>query len=301
VRRTGLMKNILEQRSKITREVRNFFFSKNYIEVETPVRLPRIIPEEHIDPLHSEDWLLQASPEICMKRLLARGYEKIFQICKTFRKGERGKHHIPEMTMLEWYHVKKDYFDMMKETEELIYFIADKLNIKSVLRNKNKISFEPPFERISVHEAVKKYTDYSFDEVLKNFDEILSFEIIPFLGFEKPVFLYNFPASEASLAKLCPDKEEFAQRFELFAGGIELCNCFTELTNSKEQKKRFRETLEKRKKSGKYLPELPEKFLDEMNFMPESSGNALGLDRLIMLFLEKENVDEILSFKPENL
>ncbi|MGE4518723.1 MAG: amino acid--tRNA ligase-related protein, partial [Desulfobacteraceae bacterium] len=114
------MKKTIEKRSAIIFEIRKFFMNQGYTEVETPIRLPSIIPEDHIEPFLSEDFFLQASPEICMKRLLSRGHKKIFQICKTFRKNERGRLHIPEMTMLEWYHAGRNYLDLMKETEDLI-------------------------------------------------------------------------------------------------------------------------------------------------------------------------------------
>ena len=293
--------NTLKQRSLIISYVREFFFKNGYIEVETPIRLPSIIPEDHIDPFQSENYFLQSSPEICMKRLLSRGHKKIFQICKSFRKGERGSIHIPEMTMLEWYNADKNYFDLMAETEDLIKFTAEKLNIEHISRNNEKTDLISPFEKISVAEAIKKYTKYTLSEADENFDEIFGLQICPFLGLKKPVFLYNFPRSQASLAKLCENDNRFAQRFELFISGVEICNCFTELTDPEEQKKRFLKTIKFRKKYKKTTSPLPEKFLEDLRSMPDSSGNALGLDRLIMLLLNKNKIDEILAFSPEEL
>ncbi|MDY0131492.1 MAG: EF-P lysine aminoacylase EpmA [Desulforegulaceae bacterium] len=295
------MKNTLEKRSKIIFEIRKIFMENDYIEVETPIRLPSIIPEDHIDPFLSEDFFLQASPEICMKRLLARGYKKIFQICKTFRKNERGKLHIPEMTMLEWYQTNKNYFDLMEETQELIIKLAKKFSAQKIKRQNKETRLDLPFEKLSVYDSVKKYTNYSFEEVLDNFDEIFGIEISPKLGFGKPVFLYDFPKSQASLSKLCENNKNFSQRFELFISGIEICNCYTELTDSKEQEKRFKDSIDFRLKKNLPVSKLPLKFLKDLDKMPKSSGNALGIDRLIMVLLNKDKIDDVLSFIPEDL
>jgi len=295
------MNNILEIRSQMLFELRSFFMKREYIEVETPLRLREMIPEDHIEPFSSEDYFLQSSPEISMKRLLARGYEKIFQICKSFRKGERGDLHISEMTMLEWYQAGKTYIDLMDETESLILHLCEKFGIEDITRKGKNISFISNFDKLSVEDAISKYTDYSYEESLDNFDEIFGIEICPKLGFGKPVFLYNFPASEASLAKLDEKNPKFAQRFELFIGGVEICNCFSELINPEEQRKRFEETILFRKNSGKSSLGLPEQFLSELVSMPESSGNALGLDRLIMVLNNKERIDNVLAFIPEDI
>ncbi|MCB9481232.1 MAG: EF-P lysine aminoacylase GenX [Desulfobacteraceae bacterium] len=295
------MKETLEKRSRIIFEIRNFFFKNNYTEVETPLRLPSIIPEDHIEPFLSEKFFLQASPEICMKRLLAKGHEKIFQICKAFRKNERGRFHIPEMTMLEWYQAGKNYFDIMEETQELIIHLAKTFSIKKITRQNKDTSLDKNFERLSVYDAVKKYTNRSFNEVLNNFDEIFGMEICPRLGFGRPVFLYDFPASQASLSKLCENSKNFCQRFELFISGVEICNCYTELTDASEQEKRFKDSINFRQKKNLPVSDLPYKFLKDLDNMPDASGNALGIDRLIMVLLNKEKIDDVLSFTPEEL
>lgn len=295
------MKETLEKRSRIIFEIRNFFFKNNYTEVETPLRLPSIIPEDHIEPFLSENFFLQASPEICMKRLLAKGHEKIFQICKAFRKNERGRFHIPEMTMLEWYQAGKNYFDIMEETQELIIHLAKTFSIKKITRQNKDTSLDKNFERLSVYDAVKKYTNRSFNEVLNNFDEIFGMEICPRLGFGRPVFLYDFPASQASLSKLCENSKNFCQRFELFISGVEICNCYTELTDASEQEKRFKDSINFRQKKNLPVSDLPYKFLKDLDNMPDASGNALGIDRLIMVLLNKEKIDDVLSFTPEEL
>ena len=114
---------VLRKRAKIINSIRAFFTNNDFLEVETPLRLPAIIPEAHIDSIGSEKWFLQASPELCMKRLVAQGYDKIFQICKCFRKNERGEKHLPELTMLEWYAKNETYIDLMNTCQNLIRYI----------------------------------------------------------------------------------------------------------------------------------------------------------------------------------
>ena len=291
----------LKTRATVIRALREFFYENQYPEVETPIRCPSIIPEAHIEPVKSEAWFLQASPELYMKRLLSRGAEKIFQICKCFRKDERGRFHIPELTMLEWYAKDHTYLDLMKQCEALISFIVGRLNIGSTLIYQGlTIDLNSPWQRITVEEAFHRYSDISMTEALKNnqFEEIMSFSIEPHLI--QPCFLYDYPSSLASLARLVPQKPEFAQRMEFYIAGIELANGFTELTDAQEQRQRFhRENLIREKHNRAPLP-IPEKFLEDLQTMPEAAGIALGVDRLVMLFCNAASIDEVLAFAPED-
>nr|MDA8133072.1 EF-P lysine aminoacylase GenX [Desulfobacteraceae bacterium] len=119
----------IKTRSLVIQAIRDFFTQNDFLEVETPIRCPAVIPEAQIDPVTSEGWFLQASPELCMKRLLSKGWDRIFQICKCFRKNERGRHHLPELTMLEWYAKGHTYLDLMDQCEALVKFIAARLNL----------------------------------------------------------------------------------------------------------------------------------------------------------------------------
>ncbi len=141
------------------------------------------------------------------------------------------------------------------------------------------------------------------EEAIKEdqFDESIAFEIEPNLGLNKPTFLYDYPATTCPLASPKPDQPHLAQRFELYIGGLELCNGFTELTDPAEQRRRFTEELARRKKSGEDVYPMPEKFLDDLHLMPEAAGNAMGIDRLVMLFAEAESIDEVVAFTPEEL
>jgi lysyl-tRNA synthetase class 2 len=294
----------LELRAKIIRAVRQFFHERDYLEIETPYRVPVIAPEVHIEAEMSGDWFLHTSPELCMKRLLAAGYSRIFQICKCFRAKERGSKHLPEFTLLEWYGAGMDYFDMMAECENLLRFVARSLGSEDALIYQgHKVDLNLPWERLTVAEAFHLYASQSLEKALLNdrFDETMAFEIEPRLENERPVFLYDYPAQKGALARLKPDNPHVAQRFELYICGLELCNAFSELIDTEEQRRRFEIDRQVRAASGKKEFPMPEKFLQAMGDMPPAAGNALGIDRLVMLFADAARIDEVVAFTPEEL
>jgi len=302
-RQSAINRN-LKIRARTVQAVRDFFIGKDYLEIETPCRIPAPAPEEHIDAEISGDWFLQASPELCMKRLLAAGYPRIFQICKCFRQNERGSKHLPELTMLEWYTSEADYFDIMAQTEDLVRFVAENINSGNhLVYQGNKIDLKKPWPKLSVAKAFKKFTSTTLEKALSEdlFDELMTSEIEPKLGRKKPVFLYDYPASLASLSMIKSDNPSIAQRFELYIAGLELCNAYTELTDPEEQKKRFEIEQNKRHGLGKRVYPMPEKFLEALEFMPGASGNALGIDRLVMLFADTKKIDDVVAFTPEEL
>ena len=153
---TGLVRKsaALQRRAEILHQTRGFFRSRGYLEVETPLRVPVPLPEAHIEAIPSDGWVLQPSPEICMKMLLAAGGEKIFQICKCFRKGERGRRHLPEMTLLEWYTVGDTYTEAMATTEQFVGHVARGLGADHELGYQGaRIDLTPPWPRLTVAEA----------------------------------------------------------------------------------------------------------------------------------------------------
>jgi len=284
--------------------VRDFFTRHHYLEIDTPIRIPAPAPELFIAAHSAGEWYLQTSPELCMKRLLAAGYPKIFQICKCFRREERGKRHLEEFTMLEWYEAGATYHDLMNRCESLFQFICSALTLPERINyKKNRVKIAPPWERLSVADAFEQYSSFSMEEAIKTdkFDEIIAFDIEPHLGMDKPIFLFDYPAATCPLAAPRPDQPHLAQRFELYINGLELCNGFTELTDSDEQRRRFAEELARRQNTGQDVCPMPEKFLDDLHLMPDAAGNALGLDRLVMLFAEAESIDEVVAFTPEEL
>ncbi len=290
-------------RSRLTLAVRHFFHHNGYTEVETPLLSPDIIPEAHIDPIMSENDFLLASPELYMKQLLAQGHQKIFQICKCFRKEEHGERHLSEFTLLEWYGAGQTYDDLMDQCQDLLRFVAAELNLGPQITYQGQtIDLAAPFDRLTVADAFKHYSDTDCDQALKEdrFDEIISFDIEPQLGLNRPLFLKDYPSPLASLAALLPDDPTRAQRFELYAAGMELANGFTELTDPAIQAQRFKEENQIRQAMGKSPLPLPQDFLKALENMPDAAGIALGLDRLIMLFADAANIGDVVSFTPNS-
>lgn len=299
----------LRDRSDLLQATRLFFINRGYIEVDTPMRLPVLLPESNLVPFTSEGWFLQASPEQCMKRLLAGGCAQLFQICHCFRKEERGRKHHPEFSMLEWYHAGWNYRDLMDECEALLSSLHATIpqsflgeDYPLLCWQGFRIDLTPPWERLTVQDAFFRYANCDANAAVADgsFDEILVSQIEPNLGCEHPVFLCDYPAALGSLARLNPEMPQVAERFELYMAGIELANGFSELVDPQEQRQRFTQEINKVQKQGRQAA-MPEKFLDALASVEETAGIALGLDRLFMLLLGKTVIDEILPFIYEEL
>jgi elongation factor P--(R)-beta-lysine ligase len=297
-------KENLTIRATILGAIRSFFCENNFIEVETPHRIPVPIPEAHIDLIDSGSWVLQPSPEICMKRLLAADFDRIFQLCRCWRNGERGSLHLPEFTMLEWYRTNADYSQIMDDCETLVRTAAEALGLKGIIHRQGKaIRLNDPWERLTVREAFSRYGRISAEEALEKdlFDEIMVCSIEPHLGMETPTFLMDYPTERGSLARKKLGQEDVAERFELYIGGLELANAFSELVDPEEQRTRFVQEQKLRTVMKKTVYPLPEKFLRELSSVPPSAGIAFGIDRLVMLLLNADRIDEVVAFTPEEL
>ena len=299
----------LHLRAALFRSIRHFFHEKGFLEVDTPVRAPVLLPERHITPVASDGWFLQPSPEHCMKRLLARGCRTIFQICPCFRAGERGSRHLFEFTMLEWYRVDGDYRDLMRDCEELVRYVLDdvaadgrfhRLLDRSCFRTG---AAPPPWERLGVDQAFARHCPETMQQALAadRFDELLVEHIEPHLGRNGPVFLVDYPTACASLARLKPDDESTAERFELYIDGMELANGFSELTDSAQQRVRFAEELAALGARDGHHREMPETFLRDLSTIDAAAGIAFGLDRFLMLLLSVPSIDQAVSFGPDDL
>lgn len=302
--RQKAIRSNLVTRSQIIAAIRDFFKQQDYLEIETPCRIPAPAPEAHIDAQSSGDWYLQTSPELCMKRLLAEGFERIYQICRCFRKSERGDRHLPEMTLLEWYTAGVDYTHMMQQCEVLINFIVQRLAMGGTISYQGRtIDLQSPWPRMAVSEAFEHYGDCSMVRALKSdrFDEIMGLQIEPQLGLQRPVILMDYPRQHGALARTKPGQPDLVERFELYIGGLELCNAFSELTDPTDQRRRFEQEAAQRRQAGKPVPPLPEPFLNDLKSMPDAAGNALGLDRLVMLLCDTRTIDEVVAFTPEEL
>jgi lysyl-tRNA synthetase class 2 len=302
-RQSQIQKN-LQVRARVIQTVRNFFIDREYLEVETPIRIPAPAPEAHIDAVGTGDWFLQTSPELCMKTLLAAGFQRIFQICKCFRNKERGARHLPELTMLEWYSAGGNYFDLMVECEDLIRSIVRDLSGSDKISYQGRqILLNKPWQRLPVAEAFIQYAAMPMENALAEdcFDEVMVDKIEPKLGSPQPTFLYDYPAPCGALARLKPDNRLLAERFELYIAGVEMCNGFSELTDPLEQRKRFGKEQQLRISFNKTAYPIPEKFLLALSNMPNACGNALGIDRLVMLLADAKTIDDVVAFTPEEL
>lgn len=299
--RKARLHTTLSERARIVASIRDFFTQDGYLAVETPVCLPAPLPEPYINAFASDCGYLQTSPEICMKPLLAAGFGKIFQISPCFRQGERGRRHLPEFTMLEWYAGGQSYTDLMETCEALFEkILADLSRPSDLTYQSRRIDVRPPWPRLSVSQAFHRYGGETLAGALANdhFDEIMGLKIEPRLALSQPVFLYDYPARTSPLAAPHPDNPELAQRFELYMAGLEICNGCTELADPEFQKRRFERELKRRRIAG--LPEypLPSDFLDALADMPEAAGCALGVDRLVMLLTDSAAIDEVVAFTP---
>lgn len=323
----------IQIRQKIIKSIRDFFYNQGFSEVETPLVVPSVIPESYLDVFKTEltttqgkrqEMFLTTSPEASIKKLLSKGIGNCFEITKSFRNGETGSlSHNPEFTILEWYRINADYRDIMRDCEDLIVYLCQIVN-----KNNLKINYQgqiidltPPWKRITVAEAFLKYSKTQYESIdtfkkiskvaLKKgyavnsndtwetiFHQIFFNEVENKIKAEKkPVILYDYPASLAALAKIKESDSRFSERFEFYIGGLELGDCYTELTDAGEQEKRFKSELEIIKKKGKTKVTADLEFIKALKRgLPKCSGIAVGVDRLIMLFSNSATIQDTLLF-----
>lgn len=293
-------------RANVIRAIRSFFWDRGFLEVETPLLIPANAPEEYIDPITALTLQLQTSPELCMKRLLCRGHKRLFQVSHCWRAEERGFRHLSEFTMLEWYRADSDYNALMADCEELLRCVASACLGESLVYHYKTSKIDPfaPWVKISVQDAFSRFSNTCVWDCMRKgvYEEILTEVIEPALaGFSSPVFLTDYPAEMAALSRLKPGQTELAERFELYLGGLELANGFSELNDPVEQRKRFEDANRSRLRDGRLALPLPKRFLDELGSMPSSAGIAMGVDRLVMLAAGADTIDEVVAFTPEQL
>jgi lysyl-tRNA synthetase class 2 len=288
----------LHLRAAFFQAIRSFFQEQGFLEVDTPIRQPLVIPEHNIIPVPSGTYFLQSSPELYMKRLLASGCEQIFQICRCFRSGERGRLHLEEFVMLEWYRLDADYTILMEDCEKLFQFLDSEL-----ADCRFPVSLHEPWEKVTVEQAFQKYCSVSPGDALRQdtFDLLLVEEVEPNLGRKTPTILYDYPLELASLARPKADHIGIAERFELYVEGIELANGFSELTDPVQQRSRFEEEYAKMDASQKRQKKMPELFLQDLGKINQAAGIAMGLDRLFMLIIGQDSLDDAVPFAPDEL
>lgn len=291
-------KDILRHRAQIVSAIRAFFDGMDFVEIETPVRISAPAPEPHIDcpavssPDGGQVTFLRASPELQMKKLLAGGMDRIYQIGPCFREGEKGSRHNPEFTMIEWYRRNADYIDILNDCESLfanlLHVVHGDRPLQDPLPTTNcqrpTLLGDRPFKRLAVREAYRKWAGWDpwagWDQDRFDFD--MATKIEPALKEEGAVFLMDYPPQSASLAKICGD---VAERWEFYVDGLELANCFTELCDSEEQRKRFEVARVERRNLGEADYPLDEEFLSILDDIGSAAGVALGVDRLVMTLL----------------
>jgi lysyl-tRNA synthetase class 2 len=299
----------LALRARLLAEVRRYFASRGFVEVDTPQRSAECGTETHVEPIRSGEAYLITSPELHMKRLLAGGLSRLYQLAHCFRAGERGHLHAPEFLMLEWYRAFAGYTAVLEDTERLVH--ALQLSVAGTpwlsLPNGARIDLSLPFPRLSVREAFARYAGVADAPEFAARDEDRYFQLLvdrvePALAeLGRPVFLYDYPASQAALARRSPSDPSVAERFELYVGEVELCNGYGELTDPIEQRARCEGDLVRRQSLGRPVPELPERFLGALEQgMPPASGNALGMDRLILLLSRQDHIDGVTPFASED-
>jgi lysyl-tRNA synthetase class 2 len=305
----------LKQRAVILAKIRQFFAEREVMEVETPTLSAASVTDVHlatfsttfVGPGNAQGLplFMQTSPEFAMKRLLAAGSGAIYQLAKAFRNEESGRHHNPEFTMLEWYRPGFDEFDLMNEIDELMQLILNCKKATSVSYQQvfiDVLGVDPlaaSLDDLQQLATAKGYGDIAANETHKDtlLQLLFCMEVEPKIGIEAPCFVYHFPASQAALAQLNPDDNRVAGRFELYYQGMELANGFNELTDSKEQAARFAEDNQLRAQMG--LPEVAAdtRFLAALaHGLPQCSGVALGVDRLVMLATGKSSIKEVIAF-----
>jgi len=306
-------RKILQQRAELLSRIRAFFSDRHVLEVETPA----LSRAANTDPLilsvpaslAGHEYYLHTSPEFAMKRLLAAGSGDIFQICKVFRAGESGRYHNPEFTLLEWYRLGMDYRVLADEVVDLIQVVRDTQKELLVETVSYRQLFELYLDVDVLSSDTRTLKRIAEDRIMgcpedlepaAYLDLLLSHCICPQLDSQQLTIVYDYPASQAALARLNPDGVT-AARFEVFWGGLELANGFQELQDAEEQRQRFVADNERRRMQG--LAEMPidENLLAALEAgLPECSGVALGLDRLLMCMAAAAGVQEVLAFNIKN-
>jgi len=309
---------VMQQRARMLEKLRAFFSARKVLEVETPIFSHAATTDLHIDSFQLNDpdmkWqgYLHTSPEFAMKRLLAAGSGSIYQVSKVFRRAEQGARHNPEFTLLEWYRVGFDHHQLMQEVDELVRTLLNK-NVE--LAETQVFSYQTIFEQqlginphtVTVEELNACAKQHGYPEVIglgnnesdkDSWLELLMSQVIePALPKNCPVFIYDFPASQASLARIRDGEFPVAERFELYINGMELANGFHELTDSNEQLQRFEKDNQQRQQQGKQQVVMDDNLLMALDEgLPDCAGVALGLDRLLMLATGAERIDDVLSF-----
>jgi len=316
IQRLARRRPALEARARVRSALRRWFEEQGFLEVETPARVRAPGQEVHLDAIPSGDRWLITSPEYAMKRLVGAGYERIVSIGKCWRAEERGAHHEPEFTMIEWYRAQAPLAQIALDCEALLRLAAAAAG--------QGAAFEAPFLRLTVRDLMRDFAGLALegDEPAAalaakarsagvalgsatEWDDIF-FQIwldrveprLPALG---PTFVFDWPAPLGALARRHPGDPRLVERFELYAGGLELANAFGELTDAAEQRARFESETAARRARGKSVYPIDETLLAALAHMPATAGVALGFDRLLMLALGAHELRDVIAFADDEI
>ncbi|MDP9002032.1 MAG: EF-P lysine aminoacylase EpmA [Myxococcota bacterium] len=301
----------LRERARVLGDIRRFFDARGFVEVQTPAMVPSPGMDLHLHAFEvvgadrsPERWLI-TSPEYQMKRLLADGWERIYQVAPCFRRDEMGALHNPEFTMLEWYRAPAGIDDVIRDTEQLVAAVTG----GRVHLGDRVVDVRPPLERLPLCDAFARFAGWAEDETL---DAAASDEDRYYRAFvesvepalarsDRGLFIVDYPATQSSLARKKPSDPRFAERFELYVAGIELCNGFGELVDPVEQRQRFERDQAARRARGLPVYPIDERFLAALTRVPPSGGNALGVDRLAALACATTEICDVMAFTASEL
>ncbi len=304
---------IARHRAEMLARARAYFSGQQVLAVDTPALSEFANTDPNIESCSVQlatgsRYFLHTSPEFCMKRLLADGYPDIYSICRVFRDGEIGQHHLPEFTMLEWYRLNFDLEDIIADTTALIAACIDKPSLhEDAIVVDYSTAFQDSADVDVFNATVDELADaVSADDALRDsvgndqhawLDLILSTVVAPAFKPNQLTVLQHYPASQAALARVCPGDERVADRFEVFHGATELANGYVELTNADEQRHRFDQDIEKRKYAGQSVLLPDAQLLAALDHgLPDCAGVAVGLERLQMIQTQTDNIANVVTF-----
>ena len=288
----------LTYRAKVLQAVRRYFDLSGFVEVETPVGILAPAAEEYIECPCAGDFFLRSSPELQMKRLLCAGMERIYQIGPCFRAGENGRLHRSEFSMLEWYMAHCDYWQLLDFTRNMVRETARTVNGDGrICFRGQQIDLDREWEIISVRDAFRQYAGKTADSAAEEeglFELLLTDKVEPALPKDRPCVLTDYPVRFGAFARVKASDPGLVERWELYIGGVELCNTYGELCDPVIQRKRFAEFAETRKRNGLAEYPVPEAFLKAFDEgMPPSAGSAMGFDRLVMLLAGQDEIEKV--------